>query len=223
MPIVLYALGGLFLLSAVGALGDESASAMRPAAIGAGLVAWGYYIRRRRMQDAAAVGSVSHAIEQAGRLADVVTDSLKLARDSHDAETKLSQLDVARTRLEELKAIADAHSWLSISSLEEAEREIVQLEESFELAGYRAAIEAKARGAALEQEGSVDAAIAVYESLLAELVEDPFAYRRLAILYRNRKQRDDELRVLKAAIRNVPRDNAKHYGWFAERLAKLSQ
>ena len=51
----------------------------------------------------------------------------------------------------------------------------------------------------------------------------PFTYRRLAILYRRLKSSDDEIRVLKAALKNLPKSNRKHRDWFKSRLLKIEK
>jgi len=79
------------------------------------------------------------------------------------------------------------------------------------------------RGQALEKEGKVEQALLEYEKLLEQEVDTPFTYRRLAILHSKRKDRENELRGLRAALKNVPVENSKYYQWFAERLAKKSE
>jgi hypothetical protein len=66
-------------------------------------------------------------------------------------------------------------------------------------------------------------AIAIYEKLVAKMVDTPFTYRRLAILYRKLKSIDDEIRVLRAALRNIPRSNRNHRDWFKSRLLKIEK
>lgn len=77
-------------------------------------------------------------------------------------------------------------------------------------------------GQSLEKEGRIDEAIVEYERLLDVGVDTPFTYRRLVIIYSKRNEREEELRVLRAAIKNVPAQNSKHYQWFADRLAMKS-
>ena len=79
------------------------------------------------------------------------------------------------------------------------------------------------RGQALEKDRKIEEALLEYEKLLEQGVDTPFTYRRLAILYSKRKDRENELRVLRTALKNVPVENSKHYQWFAERLAKKSE
>jgi tetratricopeptide (TPR) repeat protein len=78
-------------------------------------------------------------------------------------------------------------------------------------------------GQDLEKRGLIKEAIAAYEKLAAKMVDTPFTYRRLAILYRKLKSSDDEIRVLKAALKNIPKSNRKHYDWFKTRLLKIEK
>ncbi|WP_077624972.1 tetratricopeptide repeat protein [Sediminibacillus massiliensis] len=56
------------------------------------------------------------------------------------------------------------------------------------------------QGQKLEKEGYVDNAIEFYEKNVEERFEGSFPYNRLAVIYRRRKQYDEEIRVLKQAI-----------------------
>ena len=161
-------------------------------------------------------------IRSAERLVDLVNESLKIAHESQNAETKISRLDFAKAKLEELKRIEHEHSSITITQLPQVEASIAELESKFTRAHYREAADGNMHGQALEKEGKVDDAILEYERLLSEGVDTPFTYRRLAIIYSKKKQRNEELRVLKAAIENIPVSNSAHYKWFAERLAKKS-
>jgi len=52
----------------------------------------------------------------------------------------------------------------------------------------------------LEKDGQVDEAIKLYERNIEENFEGNHPYDRLAIIYRKRKQIDDEIRVLEKGI-----------------------
>lgn len=160
--------------------------------------------------------------DSAQRLVKIINESLKIANESKNADTKVSRLDVAKMRLEELKKLSDEHTFIKLTQLAQVEQSIAELEQEFLQAQYREAAEGNMRGQKLEKEGNIDAAILEYERLLEEGVNTPFTYRRLAILYSKRKETDEELRVLRVAIKNVPVENIDHYQWFAERLAKKS-
>lgn len=158
----------------------------------------------------------------AQRLVDVINESLKIANDSKNADTKISRLDVAKKMLGELKQLSRDHPFIKLTQLPQVEQSIADLEREFLQAQYREAADGNMRGQSLEKEGKVDEAILEYERLLEEGVDTPFTYRRLAIIYSKRKEREEELRVLRAAIKNVQIENSAHYQWFAERLAKKS-
>ena len=76
------------------------------------------------------------------------------------------------------------------------------------------------QGIELEKSGQVDEAIHLYEENVKEKFEGSHPYKRLAIIYRKRKQIDDEIRVLEKAIwvfENVV------YQERADRLPKLDK
>lgn len=161
-------------------------------------------------------------IDSAKRLTDVINESLKIANESKNAETKISRLDLAKKKLAELKQLSSKHPLIQLTQLPQVEQSIAELEIEFLQAEYREVSEGNMRGQALEKEGNLDEAIKEYERLLEEGVDTPFTYRRLAIIYSKRKENEEELRVLRAAVKNVPVGNSAHYQWLAERLAKKS-
>lgn len=161
-------------------------------------------------------------IAMAQRLVSVVNESLKIANESQNADTKVSRLDFAKQTLQELKQIEKECDFITLEQLPQVEKSIAELENEFSQAKYREAVDGNNQGQALEKDGKVNEAVLVYERLLKEGVDTPFTYRRLAIIYSKRKQREEELRVLRAAIKNVPVENSSHYQWFAERLSKKS-
>ena len=57
----------------------------------------------------------------AQRLVDVINESLKIANDSNNPETKLSRLSVAKNKLEDVKGLEARYSFLTITSLKEVE------------------------------------------------------------------------------------------------------
>lgn len=61
-------------------------------------------------------------------------------------------------------------------------------------------VERNLRGIELEKSGRVDEAILLYEANVRENCEGNHPYDRLAIIYRKRKQIDEEIRVLEKAI-----------------------
>ena len=75
-------------------------------------------------------------------------------------------------------------------------------------------------GKKLEKEGKIDEAIKIYEKGLAYNTDTPHTYKRLAILYRKKKDPDNEMRVIKAGMANVNKKST-HYDWFQNRKEKL--
>jgi hypothetical protein len=76
------------------------------------------------------------------------------------------------------------------------------------------------RGIELEKSGRVDDAVQLYEENIRERFEGNHPYDRLAIIYRKRKQIDDEIRVLQKAIWVF--ENVVHKGR-VDRLPKLKR
>ena len=159
----------------------------------------------------------------ARRNVEIVNESLRIALDSNNPDTKLSRLGVAKQKLAETKQLAAEYPFVRLTSLTEIEIDIAAIEAQFAAAGYRALAEGNMRGESLEKEGRHDEAVAAYERLLQLGADTPFTYRRLAILYRKSKSRDNEIRILRAAVKNIPATNAAHHAWFLERLQKLQR
>lgn len=56
------------------------------------------------------------------------------------------------------------------------------------------------KGIELEKKGDIENAIILYEENVVDEFEGAHPYQRLAVIYRKRKQYDDEIKVLKKAI-----------------------
>lgn len=67
-------------------------------------------------------------------------------------------------------------------------------------------------GIGLEKEGMIDEAISVYEKSIMPKLPTKHPYERLAILYRKRKDYENEIRVLKIAIDVFMKDNERRAG-----------
>ena len=160
---------------------------------------------------------------QAQRITDIINESLQIANESKNIETKLSRLNVATQNLNDLKELARDYPFITITSLDEVELAIANMSFEFTMKGYKSIADGNMHGSTLEKSGMIDEAIAQYENLLERKVDTPFTYRRLAILYKKRKQSEDELRAIRAALKNVPKSNAAHYAWFQERLLKRGE
>jgi tetratricopeptide (TPR) repeat protein len=167
------------------------------------------------------------------RNVEIINESLHLANDSNNPETKLYRLELAKEKLEHLKQLSAENSFLSLTSLSEVEASIQSLEYEFMSSGLREIVDGNSAGTELEKAGKVGEAITEYEKLVQKGVDTPFTYRRLAILYRKEKKRkekkrkekrrDDELRIVNEALDNIPKSNSKHYDWFKNRLTKLAK
>lgn len=154
------------------------------------------------------------------RMVAVINESLQIANETKNADTKVSRVGVAERRLYELQQLAVAHPFINLTELAAVELSIAQLRLEIMQGHYHEAAERNIRGKSLEQAGDVDAAIREYEHLLDLGVDTPFTYRRLAIIYAKRKAKDEELRVLQAAVQNIPRPADGSHDWFTARLAK---
>ena len=158
---------------------------------------------------------------------DVVTSSaqrlVEIINESNNPETKISRLEVAKNKLSEIKELSKQYSFLNLTSLEEVESSIAELENEFLIAGYEEIASGNIAAEALEKEGKIEEAIIEYEKLASRKVDTPFTYRRLAILYRKGKKENDEIRIVQEALNNIPKYNAKHYSWFQDRLMKIKK
>lgn len=67
-------------------------------------------------------------------------------------------------------------------------------------------------GIDLEKEGMIDEAISVYEKSIMSKLPTKHPYERLVILYRKRKDYENEIRVLKAAIEVFMKENERRAG-----------
>jgi tetratricopeptide (TPR) repeat protein len=160
------------------------------------------------------------AVSSASRHVEIINESLQLASKSKNPEVKLSRLQLAKDKLHDLKNLIAPYPEITLPTLIDVERDISRLEREFLTSNLSEIADGNMMGQQLEKEGKISEAIATYENLLEQGVDTPFTYRRLAILYRKAKSDDDEIRVLKASLANVPKSNAAHYRWLEERLLK---
>ncbi len=157
----------------------------------------------------------------AQRMTDVINESMKIANSTLNPDTKISRLKVARKHLHELKYMCAKYPFLHLVSLDAVESDLDRIEEEFLTSGLQELAEGNMQGQALEKQGRIEEAISIYESLAGQGTDTPFTYRRLAILYHKNKDIGNEIRILKLAIKNVPKRNAQHWAWFADRLLKI--
>ncbi|WP_435236384.1 tetratricopeptide repeat protein [Psychromonas sp. PT13] len=178
---------------------------------------------KRKSSNSYSQNEIDIVTSSAQRLVEIINQSLTLANESNNPETKISRLNVAKNKLTEIKELSAQNPFLTLTSLNEVEFSITKLELEFTMAGYEEAANGNVRGETLEKDGKIREAIIEYEKLVARKVDTPFTYRRLAILYRKGKREQDEVRVIQAALDNVPKRNSKHYDWFKSRLDKINK
>lgn len=80
-----------------------------------------------------------------------------------------------------------------------------------------ATVELNNKGIALEKAGELDAAIFTYEQCIKLRYPAFHAFRRLCVLYRKRKDKVNEVRVIETALEVFPGDD-----FFTARLSRLS-
>jgi tetratricopeptide (TPR) repeat protein len=152
-----------------------------------------------------------------------INTTLVRARKSTDIGVRKLHLASTRTEIRQLKRLAPRCRELQRVDLDEVELQLLQIEKETEVLEQQAIAKRIQNGQELEKRGLIREAIAAYEKLVSKMVDTPFTYRRLAILYRKLKSYDDEIRVLRAALKNVPRSNRNHYDWFKARLLKIEK
>lgn len=94
-------------------------------------------------------GALLEILEQQAHTAKAqLNESLGLACRSHQPETKVACLALAKSKFAELKAIAAEHPRMRLTNESEIHAAIEQLEEKFSRAGYYAMAEASRRQSA---------------------------------------------------------------------------
>ena len=158
----------------------------------------------------------------AQRIADIIVESIELAKKSSNYATKMSRVRVARDNIELLKAEMARFSFMQIPNLGAIEWEVVQIEWAARDAKWVTIAEGNERGRAAEKAGDIDEALAAYEFLADMGAGSPLTYRRLAAIYKKLKQPLEEIRVLRAGLKHVNQSNEADYTWFADRLAAMA-
>jgi tetratricopeptide (TPR) repeat protein len=161
--------------------------------------------------------------QTADELVDGISTKLIAASKSDDIGTRKLHLASTRAEIRELKKLAPGCRALQRSDLEEVELQIQRIEKETAILEQQAMAKGVKDGQDLEKRGLIREAIAAYEKLVAKMVDIPFTYRRLAILYRKTKSSDDEIRVLRAALRNIPKSDREQHDWFEARLLHVEK
>jgi hypothetical protein len=79
-----------------------------------------------------------NAIEQAYQLMNLINESLQISNNSTNPETKVSRLELARSKLDSLMLLAAQYSFIKLERLDEVRNSIKNLEKSYAEAGYYA-------------------------------------------------------------------------------------
>ena len=74
-------------------------------------------------------------------------------------------------------------------------------------ASFDKCVDNNLKGIELEKAGEIDKAIKLYEANVAAHFVGPHPYKRLAIIYRKRKDYENEIRVLNAAIKQFGQES----------------
>ncbi len=166
---------------------------------------------------------VKAILYEAEQLVGAVNDSIKIAQDSNSTKTRRFEIATARAKIIGLQRMMVRHPFLRLDRLEEVVLLIAQIEQETVALQYQGKPERGQDGQELEKQGRISEAVAFYERLVKKVIDDPRVYKRLAVLYRKLKSVEDEVRVLKDALRNLPKSNKKHYEWFKTRLSKIER
>lgn len=156
--------------------------------------------------------------EATQRIADVVIESIKIAKSSVDAGTRLSRLRIAKENLDLVKAEAARFSFLRIPNLAGVELDIQQLEFEANRNLWSQMAIGNQKGIAAEAAGDVDVALAEYERLVDLRADTPHTYNRLAVIYRKLGKPEDEVRVIRAGLDNIAPIAVNHLQKLRERL-----
>jgi hypothetical protein len=79
------------------------------------------------------------AAQHAQRLTEIINESMQLSRNSVNPSTKVSRLELARARLEELKALSARYPFIRITELEGIEKNIEDFGREYASGGFYAA------------------------------------------------------------------------------------
>ena len=91
---------------------------------------------------------------RAQRLADVINESMQIAKESRNASTKLSRLDFAKQKIGEIKELASDYPFLELTTLKKVEACLAQLEIEFKQAIDRGTGGESLGGGDCEEEGT---------------------------------------------------------------------
>jgi tetratricopeptide (TPR) repeat protein len=137
------------------------------------------------------------AVTDVNRRAQIIQESMSIMDRTTNSETKTSRCNVL---LDNAKALVK-YEKIGIPTISPLPSELIR-KYSWELQNSQWHIQAvrNIKGKELEKSGRINEAIELYEKNIAEEFDGNRPYDRLAIIYRKRKQYDEEIRVLEKAI-----------------------
>lgn len=145
----------------------------------------------------------------------IIQESLDIAEKSKNFETVKSRVKLAKEKFKEIEAIGEKYPFLDIENLSKKSYEIAVSTNNILNSWYEKLSKVNQNGINLEKEGKIEEAIKVYEKGVKMDTDTPHTYKRLAILYRKKKDSKNEIRVLEKATKHTSKE------WFTKRLDKL--
>ena len=160
--------------------------------------------------------------DSAQRLADVINESLKIAKETNNIDTKSSRLFLAKEKLKEVKEISNKYAFIKLGFLNDVEKEIEDLESDLSelvakinqsISEYKSYGEVEGRHYTnyvesvkqLKRENKYAEARKILLSLIDATENEannsafgvaPWYYEQLAIIYRKEKNYSSEVEVL---------------------------
>ena len=127
--------------------------------VGLAVIAWLFW--KNREADRQGLTPLDEStVAYARRLADLINESMQLANQSSNPQTRTSRLAVARQKLEELKRLVSENRFLSLNDLDQTEDALREMEAAMTVVQAHSMAEGNANGEALEKTGGIDGALA---------------------------------------------------------------
>lgn len=165
--------------------------------------------------------------DSAQRIGDVIHESMQIAGDSSNLETKISRLQVAKDKLKDLEQLMDEFPFIKAGNLKEVRRDLAKLESTIEPIASTYPIGAVEEVKHLKKEGRNREAIELLLQCVKSMEENsknlggvaPWYYEQLAILYRKERKYEEEVEILERYSRQ-PKAPGRGPEKLAERLEK---
>lgn len=168
--------------------------------------------KKRKSEKNAILSQVQPRIK---RNEQIIQESLAIAEKSKNFETAKSRVELAEEKFEDIESIKGKYPFLEIENLSNLKYEIAETANNILNSWYEKMSLINQKGIKFEKEGKIDEAIKVYEKGVKIDTDTPNTYKRLAILYRKKKDSKNEIRVLEKATKITSNE------WFTNRLDKL--